>query len=380
MEDVKAPPTAGRSEQEIYQARLHKAEALRALGVNPYATVPGTGPRRHRRGREGASAAGRPAQLEAHASRPARHRRTHPRRALLRQGRFPEAARPHRRAAGLREARRAGGGGLRDRQARRGGRHRRRGGQALSQQDRRADPAGRELHRVDQGPAPAAREMAWPARPRDPLPAALPRPDRQRGDSNALLAPQPDRQGDPRLPRCPRVRRGRDADDARARLGRRGPPLRDPPQRPGSRPLSAHRPRAVPQAAGGRRVRAGLRDQPQLPQRGAEHPAQPRVHHAGVLLGLRHLRRSHGLDRGAASPTLARNLLGSTEVPTRARRSSFRGPFRRLPMAEGVREAFPSSRPATRRPRRFVDSCWPTRSPSFAPAERAALEDWGPAS
>jgi lysyl-tRNA synthetase class 2 len=39
MDDVKAPPpTAGRSEQEIYQARLHKAEALRALGLNPYST------------------------------------------------------------------------------------------------------------------------------------------------------------------------------------------------------------------------------------------------------------------------------------------------------------------------------------------------------
>ena len=33
------------------------------------------------------------------------------------------------------------------------------------------------------------------------------------------------------------------------RRRRRGPALRDPPQRPGPRPLPAHRPRAVPQAA-----------------------------------------------------------------------------------------------------------------------------------
>ena len=34
---------------------------------------------------------------------------------------------------------------------------------------------------------------------------------------------------------------------------------------------------------------AGLRNQPQFPQRGHRHPAQSRIHHAGVLPGLRHL-------------------------------------------------------------------------------------------
>ena len=38
MEDAKTPPVQGRSEQEILQARLGKLEALRKLGVNPYAT------------------------------------------------------------------------------------------------------------------------------------------------------------------------------------------------------------------------------------------------------------------------------------------------------------------------------------------------------
>ena len=45
-------------------------------------------------------------------------------------------------------------------------------------------------------------------------------------------------------------------------------------------------PELFPEAARGGRLRAGLRDQPQLPQRGPVHPAQPRVHHARVLLGL----------------------------------------------------------------------------------------------
>jgi lysyl-tRNA synthetase class 2 len=41
MEDAtKAPPAPGRSEQEILQARFHKAEALRAQGVNPYPITP----------------------------------------------------------------------------------------------------------------------------------------------------------------------------------------------------------------------------------------------------------------------------------------------------------------------------------------------------
>ena len=74
--------------------------------------------------------------------------------------------------------------------------------------------------------------------------------------------------------------------------------LHDPPQRARSRPLSAHRAGALSQAPGGRRPRPRLRDQPQLPQRGHLHPAQSRVHHAGVLPGLRQLPRPDGPDRG----------------------------------------------------------------------------------
>src|SRR5918911_1649546 len=80
---------------------------------------------------------------------------------------------------------------------------------------------------------------------------------------------------------------------------RRGPALRHPPQRPGHGPLPAHRPRAVPEAAAGGRVRAGLRDRAGVPQRGPLYPAQPRVHDAGGLRGLRRLHRHDAPHRGA---------------------------------------------------------------------------------
>jgi hypothetical protein len=90
-----------------------------------------------------------------------------------------------------------------------------------------------------------------------------------------------DDRGDPPLPGQPGLRRGRDADDAAHRGRGDGAPVRDAPQRPRHRPLPAHRPRALPEAAGGGRPREGLRDQPQLPQRRHLLHAQPGVHDAG---------------------------------------------------------------------------------------------------
>ena len=46
---------------------------------------------------------------------------------------------------------------------------------------------------------------------------------------------------------------------------------------------------AVPEAAGGRRAREGVRDQPELPERRDLDAAQPRVHDDGVLPGVRGL-------------------------------------------------------------------------------------------
>ena len=92
--------------------------------------------------------------------------------------------------------------------------------------------------------------------------------------------------------------RGRDADDAPDHRRRRGAPVRHAPQRARHEAVHADRAGAVPQAAGRRRVRSRLRDQPQLPQRGAVAPAQPRVHDARVLPGVRDVHRPDGPDRG----------------------------------------------------------------------------------
>jgi lysyl-tRNA synthetase, class II len=45
-------------------------------------------------------------------------------------------------------------------------------------------------------------------------------------------------------------------------------------------------PELYPEAPAGGRLRARVRDQPQLPQRRHQRPPQPRVHHDGVLRGL----------------------------------------------------------------------------------------------
>ena len=82
--------------------------------------------------------------------------------------------------------------------------------------------------------------------------------------------------------------------------------------------LPAHRAGAVPQAAGRRRHGAGLRDQPQLPQRGDLDPAQPRVHDAGVLRGVQRLSRADDAHRGAARRGRGRGA-GGGEVHVRRR-------------------------------------------------------------
>ena len=59
-----------------------------------------------------------------------------------------------------------------------------------------------------------------------------------------------------------------------------------------------HCPGALPQAVDRRRAREGVRNQPQLPERGDLDPAQPRVHDDGVLRGLRRLPGADADDRG----------------------------------------------------------------------------------
>ena len=120
----------------------------------------------------------------------------------------------------------------------------------------------------------------------DPLPAALSRPDRQPGVPAGVRDPQP----------ChPAPSAGSSTSSSylevetpmmqRMAGGALARPFRHAPQRARPAALPAGGAGAVPEAAGRRRDGAGLRDQPQLPQRGDLDPPQPRVHDARVLRG-----------------------------------------------------------------------------------------------
>ena len=129
------------------------------------------------------------------------------------------------------------------------------------------------------------------------LPAALRRSDRQQGQParvrNALAH-------HPLLARFAgfgRLSRGRDADAADDPGRRRRAAVQDPPQRARHGHVPAHRARVVPEAPDGRRVRPGLRDQQQFPQRGFVDAAQPGVHHARAVSGIRRLHRRHAHRR-----------------------------------------------------------------------------------
>ena len=122
-------------------------------------------------------------------------------------------------------------------------------------------------------------------------------------------------------------------------------------------------PELLPQAAGRRQLRAGLRDRPQLPQRGAVAPAQPRVHDAGVLPGLRDLRRSDGAHRDAVPRARARD---------RGRRGDH------LPGPEGQLRRRLAAHPDEGRHRHRLERRPPAGAGSSAPCSTtsAALSKW----
>ena len=93
--------------------------------------------------------------------------------------------------------------------------------------------------------------------------------------------------------------RGRDAGPAAPLRRRVRAAVRHAPQRARARLLPSHRDRALPQAADRRRARARVRDRQGLPQRGRLVQAQPRVHDARVVRGVRRLPRHDGADRDA---------------------------------------------------------------------------------
>ena len=103
--------------------------------------------------------------------------------------------------------------------------------------------------------APAAGEVARASGRRGALPPALPRSAREpRGARRLRRCGAGSIQAIRALPRRARLPRGRDADPAADLRRRRGAAVRHAPQRPRHGPLPAHRARALPEAAGGRRA------------------------------------------------------------------------------------------------------------------------------
>ena len=138
--------------------------------------------------------------------------------------------------------------------------------------------------------------------------------------------PRPDDLRDPPLARRARLRRGRDAGPAAALRRRPGAALHHPPQRARPRPLPADRDRALPEAAGRRRHRPRLRARQGLPQRGRLPQAQPRVHDARVVRGLRRLREDRARPRAAGRRGLPSGCSGRPWSSAARPRSTSRRP------------------------------------------------------
>ena len=117
------------------------------------------------------------------------------------------------------------------------------------------------------------------------------------------------------------LRRGRDADPPAALRRRLRAAVRHPLQRARPGPLPADRDRALPEAPDRRRAREGLRDRQGLPQRGRLLQAQPRVHDARVVRGLRRLPDTMARIEGSSSASRSRRS-ARRRSPSAATRSS----------------------------------------------------------
>ena len=153
----------------------------------------------------------------------------------------------------------------------------RRRGRAVQDAHRRAVGQGDHAAPADQEPAPAARQVPRHGRPGTEVPPALRRPDHRRGRPRALRGAQ---QGDRASIRSFMVEHGfLEVETPMLHpipAGRQRQTLRHAPQRARPADVPAHRAGAVPEAPDRRRLRARVRDQPQLPQRrhlGAQTPS-----------------------------------------------------------------------------------------------------------
>ena len=145
--------------------------------------------------------------------------------------------------------------------------------------------------------------MARPRRRRHAVPPALRRPHRERRSPARVRDPLRGDRRDAPVPRRARLRRGRDAGAAPDPGWRDRAAVRHAPQRARHGPLPAHRARAVPEATDRRRLRPRVRDRARVPQRRPLDAAQPRVHDARAVRGVRRLHRhDDGSPRSSSRP------------------------------------------------------------------------------
>ncbi len=142
------------------------------------------------------------------------------------------------------------------------------------------------------------RQVARRVRCRDQIPPARSRPLGQRADAAAPDVAQRRGAGDAPAVVGPWLRRGRDADPAPHRRWGHGATLHHASQHVGHRPVSPGGAGVVPEATRRGRFRQGVRDRPQLSQRGHLAAPQSRVHDARAVSGLRRLQRHDGGLRG----------------------------------------------------------------------------------
>ena len=244
-------------------------------------------------------------------------------------------------------------------QALRSGRFRAGERAALPHPGRRGFAARQRLRDLEQGAQRPAGEMARLAGRGNALPAALRGPDCQRRGARRLRDPVEDRLLDQALPRCTRFHRGGDADAATALRRRRGSAVHDHASRARPDVLSAHRRRALSEAADRRWVRARLRDRQGFPQRGDGPQSPARVHDAGVVRGVRGLRAGHGHGRGA-DPAGGDRRLRRTAIHQQRHRDRPERPVRADHPARCDPGGHRHRLHGVPRPGRI---CWPRRAP-----------------
>ena len=178
---------------------------------------------------------------------------------------------------------------------------------------------------------------------------------------------------DPPLHGRARLPGGRDADAAPDPGRRQRQAVRHAPQRARPADVPAHRARAVPEAADRRRLRARVRDQPQLPQRRHLGAPQPRVHDDGVLRGVLEPPRPDGLHRGRCCATRRAQAAGSAKLSYAGPRGR---PRRAVRAPDGPRGAGAPRRP--RATREAGDAARAARASCrrSATSRAGALERW----